>query len=389
MYDNDYEIVSFGGNYGNILFGEKAMDKTIKQHKDDKSLRRRLDFKRYRRGINRARLGVSNNMLKDLNKEKRLFANYHRISAPRQFTLIENTDEVLGFIQRLMEAFSKRKKVYVSLRQLKFISGDAIVLLLSNVIEFKAAGIDFNGNRPKIGKIAKKLEDSGFFKILYDENDSVKAQFQGHHTISIDDEKDIYTHATKSVDSELTASLIENAAEFLWGTKRRCQGVQRILIELMQNTNNHASRKTGEKYWWLSVSKAYNPKRVCFSFIDYGMGIFNSLATKGTNDKFYGWLNKMKQICTPEHHYEVLHKMMTGEFHNTVTGKSYRGKGIPGIYKQIERGAITKLITISNDAFANATEDDFHHLIYPLSGTFVYWEVDVNCKNLPLYEESV
>ena len=186
------------------------------------------------------------------------------------------------------------------------------------------------------------------------------------------------------MDSELTASLIERSAEFLWGSRRRCQGVQRILIELMQNTNNHASRNAGEKYWWLSVSKTHNPKRVCFSFIDYGMGIFKSLATKGTNDKFYGWLDKMKRVCLPENHHEVLNKMMTGEFHQTVTGKRYRGKGIPGIYKQISRGAITKLITISNDAFANATDNDFHRLAHPLSGTFVYWEVDTNCNNLPV-----
>ncbi len=363
--------------------------KIIKKHRDDKLLRLRLDHKRYRRGRNRMRLRVPKKILKQLNRDMRLFATYHRISAPRNFSFIENTDEVLGFIRRLTDAFSKKMKVYVSLRQLRSISGDAIVLLLSNVIEFKAAGLDFNGNRPKDAKIEKKLEDSGFFEILYDEAATVKERFQGQETISIDDKKSIYTHATKNVDAKLTASLIENAAEFLWGTKKRCQGVQRILIELMQNTNNHASRKPGEKYWWLSVSKAYNPKRVCFSFIDYGMGIFESLATKDTGDKFYGWFNKMKQICVPENHHELLHKMMTGEFHNTVTGKSYRGKGIPGIYKQIEKGAITKLITISNDAFANAVDGDYHHLNFPLSGTFVYWEIDSNCRHLPLYEEDI
>lgn len=360
------------------------LDKNIKRKRDEKSLRQRLDHKRYRRGKNRERLGVSKKVWKALNKERLLFADYTRISAPRNFSFIENTDEVLGFIQRLMNAYSKGNKVFVALRHLRNISGDAIVLLLSNVVQFKASNIDFNGNRPKKDSIARKIEDSGFFKILYDESDVAKESFLDQKSITIDDQKDIYTHATKSVDSELTASLIENAAEYLWGSKRRCQGVQRILIELMQNTNNHASRNVGEKYWWLNISKASNPKRVCFSFIDYGMGIFESLATKGTGDKFFGWLNKMKTICVPERHHEVLNKMMTGEFHKTVTGKSYRGKGIPGIYKQIERGSITKLIAISNDAFANATEGDFHHLYHPLSGTFVYWEVDANCKNLPI-----
>lgn len=355
----------------------------IKANHDKKSFKRKQILKHCKWRRNKSKLGVPKIVWKALNKEKKIFENFERISAPRLFSLVYNTEPVLRFINRLSTCFEKRKKVFVVLRHVKCITGDALVLLLSNVVEFKASGIDFNGNKPKDPKVAKQVDNSGFFKILYDEGNE-KMDFKNRDSYTINDDQYIYTHATKSVDSELTASLIENAAEFLWGEKRRCIGVQRIMIELMQNTNNHASRNAGEKFWWLSMTKENNPKRVCFSFIDYGMGIFRSLATKGRDDKFFGWLDRMKSICYPENHYEVLNKMMTGEFHQTVTGKSYRGKGIPGIYKEISKESITKLVAISNDAFGNASDDDFHKLMSPLKGTFLYWEMDESCKNLPI-----
>ncbi len=355
----------------------------LKANHDRKSFKRNLLLKRFKWRRNRCKIGVSKKVWKALNKEKKLFEGYERISAPKHFSLVGNTEPVLRFINRLSTCYENRSKVFVVLRHVKKITGDALVLLLSNVVEFKALGIDFNGNKPKDPKVARQVENSGFFKILYDEGDD-KITYKDKDSYTINDDQDIYTHATKSVDSELTASLIENAAEFLWGEKRRCIGVQRIMIELMQNTNNHASRNAGEKFWWLSMTKENNPKRVCFSFIDYGMGIFRSLATKGKDDKFYGWLDRMKYICYPENHYEVLNKMMTGEFHQTVTGKSYRGKGIPGIYKEIGKKSITKLVAISNDALGNATDNKFHKLMSPLKGTFIYWEMDESCKNLPI-----
>lgn len=355
----------------------------VKANHDRKCFNHKLILRHCKWRRNKSEIGVPQQVLKALHEELDLFSDFERIRAPRCLSLIENTEQVLRFINRLSTCYEKKKKVFVVLKNTKRITGDALVLLLSNVVEFKASGIEFNGNKPKEPKVAKQVESSGFFKILYDEGEE-KINYKDQNSFTINDDKNIYTHATKNVDSELTASLIENAAEFLWGTKRRCIGVQRIMIELMQNTNNHASRKSGEKFWWLSITKEINPKRVCFSFIDYGMGVFRSLATKGTDDKFYGWIERMRSICSPDNHYEVLNKMMTGEFHKTVTGKSYRGKGIPGIYKEIGKRSITKLSVISNDAFGNAIDNDFHKLLNPLKGTFIYFELDESCNNLPV-----
>lgn len=54
----------------------------------------------------------------------------------------------------------------------------------------------------------------------------------------------IYTHAQLAVAPDIADLLIKQASKTIWGEPRRCPGVQRTFIELMHNTNNHAS--TGE-----------------------------------------------------------------------------------------------------------------------------------------------
>lgn len=348
----------------------------IKQNHDKKSLREKLAHKSFIRNKNRKLNGLSKVEIKYQNEFKQRFWNYEKIKAPDNFSLIENADEVLKFISNLNKAYERKKKVFVILHNVKEMTNDALVLLLSNVAQFKAANIDFNGDKPKNRFIAEQIEQSGFYRILYQ-----KKSFRKEGDNIDLSNNTIFTHAQKNVDSELTAHIISKNSEFLWGERRRCQGVQRIFIELMQNTNNHASHTVGDKYWWISVSRKMNPEAICFSFIDYGMGIFKSLDTKKPSDKYFGWFDKIKTVINPEKHYEVLSSMLSGEFHKTVTSKYFRGKGLPGIYKELEKHSITKLIVISNDAYANPKDNIYCGLKFELSGTFVYFELDKTCNN--------
>lgn len=347
---------------------------------------RKCAFRKWRNKKFRENQGISKEELYRRNREQKLFGFYKHISAPQRFSLINNPNEVLAFIEKMEQAFAQKKATYIKLRNVKTMTDDAIVLLLSKALEFKEKGIPINGNNPIDKIIRTRIENSGFFNILYDTKKNPGYELKDGSFV-VKSDKTMYTHGTKNVDAQLTHRLIGESSQHLWGQKRRCRGVQRIFIELMQNTNNHASRKPGEKYWWINISKQNNPKRIGFSFIDYGMGIFKSLETKSIGNKFFDWANKLVGKCNTDLHYEVLKLMMQGDFHQTVTGKPYRGKGIPGIYNEIRKNSITKLIIISNDAYANATSDDFFELQYPLDGTFVYFEVDNNCKNLDWKDE--
>ena len=278
------------------------------------------------------------------------FFDYQKIRVPKVLSLIENYEEVLKFIRELQNAFSKRRKVFVLMTSMRSFTGDGLIILLSNVVLFKSSGIKFNGNYPSRKEVRERLVKTSFYDALYNYDYARESQYDLT-------KNDFFTHANTSVDSELTSRLIALNSTFLWNEERRCTGVQRIFLELMQNTNNHASRKQGEKHWWLHISKAENPKRLCFSFIDYGMGIFESLATKDVTSKFYHWFEKMMPILNPNDHCALLEAILNGTFHTTVTNKPYRGKGLPGIYHTFEKHKISRLVIITNDVFAEASSN--------------------------------
>ena len=327
----------------------------------------------------RQNIGISKLELKQRKRLLTDFWDYKKIKAPKHLSLINNPEEMLKFINQLSRCYETRNKVFIRLKQVKNITGDGLIILLSNVAQFKSAKIDFNGDFPKDSKVNHRLQETSFYDAIYDKN----YLNNGNYDLT---KNDIFTHAQKNVDADLTASLIEENAPFLWGEKRRSMGLQRIFIELMQNTNNHASHTLGDKLWWLNVTRKHNPKTLCFSFIDYGRGIFNSLSSKSPKDKFYGWISKVLPFFDPEDHTALLEAMLQGKFHKTVTGKYYRGKGLPGIYNQLIKKSISNLIILTNDIYADVKNMNFVKLNNTLEGTFVYFEVNEECNNLPIIE---
>jgi hypothetical protein len=340
-----------------------------------KSFRRKMRSKSKKKQRNRQLLGVDKPQRKAKNIKKNIqqqqLAGYKQLKAPKTFSLTKNTEDTLSFIAQMEDCFEKKKKVFVNLEKVETIGQGAIVVMLSILVKFKANKIDFNGNFPKNKKAETNLKKSGFFKYLYDENITEQDVYSF--------ENDICTHANKKVDSKLSDEIIKRASKFIWQEERRCTGLQRVFIELMQNTNNHASLTgTGEHHWWATVYYSKDDNKVCFAFIDYGVGILDSLNNK-KEGKFLGVIPKIKQLFNPNSNADLLKLLLTGEVHKTATGNYYRGKGLPGIYEACKNNKISNLVIISNDAIADYANDKYESLNNKLSGTFVYWEL--NSKN--------
>ncbi len=340
----------------------------------------RKRFANYRREKNRYE-----NSLKKIRKHtvksriKSINSGYKEIKAPEILSFVNNPEEVSRFISTLRYFQEKRQPVFVVLKHVKKIDYDGITVLLSAVVRFKARQIEFNGDLPDDGDAYKIILESGFVQYLND-------QFKDEDQYELEAKK-IYTHAQKSVDSELGQKIIESATKTIWGMPKRCTGVQRVFVELMQNTNNHASlESSGEKHWWLSVKHIKEEKKATFSFIDYGVGVFNSLKNKKPGNKFYGAIEKLysKVISTMngERDSDVLRLIFEGELHRTVTGKSYRGKGLPGIYQAFQQNRISNLCMITNNVMFSSTKNEYSALSNGFDGTFVYWELHENNLHL-------
>jgi hypothetical protein len=341
-----------------------------------RSFRRKLRSKHKKKLRNRRLVGVNLETKKEENIEnilKQRYHNYKHIKAPVYFSLTQNTEETLEFIGKMEECFKNKKKVFVDMSHVEFIANGAIVVMLSILVHFKANKIDFNGNFPKSSKARTNLKNSGFFKYI-------NKDFLDQEIYSFENE--ICTHANKKANSELSDKIIKKASQYIWGEERRCTGVQRVFLELMQNTNNHASiSKQGDKHWWATVNHS-DEKKVCFSFIDFGVGIFESLANKKEDNKFFDAINKVKNVFNFTSNAELLKLLLQGEVHRTVTGKYYRGKGLPGIFEACKTNKISNLIIISNDALADFSNDKFISLKNKLSGTYVSWELNENNINI-------
>ena len=349
-----------------------ALASRVKRNNDQSKAKRKLLWKRWKKRYNLYRNRLPKPKVKRSRNARSVSTLHHysRVKAPAHLSLINNPEGTISFLEKLKYNFDNEKRTFVMLREVQTVEDDAIVLLLSIMVRFKSRGIYFNGDYPMNRGATRKLIRSGFFEHLY--KDFTDAD---RYALSKENGSTLHTHAYKNVDSALSAKIIAYASEFVWGIRQRCQGVQRTLLELMLNTNNHASIEQGEKHWWLSVTYDRPSKVVKFSFVDYGVGIFTSLTGKKEGTKFFGALPKLFEKFKPSTNGEILQLILAGDLHKTATGQHFRGKGLPGIKEAQDRGWISNLHIVTNDVFADTTAGTYRTLIKPFLGTFIYWEL--------------
>jgi hypothetical protein len=151
------------------------------------------------------------------------------------------------------------------------LSCDTVAILIAhlNDKDFRKDATIY-GNLPEKAELRQMLANSGYL------NHVIKGFPKQNEENSL-----IYCKKNKIVEPKLAQKARMIASRHTFGDeKKRITALQSTLIECMGNTRNHASQK-GEKdeLWWLLVYSHPNTKITSYSFIDTGVGIFNSLAT--------------------------------------------------------------------------------------------------------------
>jgi hypothetical protein len=311
-------------------------------------------------------------------KIAQMFPGYKLINAPENLSLLNNEQRTLDFLNKLQENYNARNKVAILLDNVQTITTDAIVVLLSNMVHFKAAKIGFNGTRPKSPQVGSILEASGFFTHLYGQamRDQDAYSFRRINNY-------IYTHGQKTVESGIADEIVKYASITVWGEERRCPGIQTTLVELMHNTYDHAGEQKGEKHWWISVEHNEQKHEVTFSFIDFGVGIFRSLANKKQGEPLYGAMDYIIQhFPFAKTEVDKLQLILEGQVTLTQSKEYYRGRGLRNIYLKAKKGQIADLAIISNYASTKVFEDDYHVLKNEFLGTFISFKMNKNTYNL-------
>lgn len=313
-------------------------------------LKRRLVSKAKQKAKRRKNIGLK----KEDKKKKKTSDTFVNKKAPPNFSFVENTEAVLQYLEELKTLFKRRQNVMINLKDITHLTNDAIVLLLSFVKNPKIVnGVAIKGNYPSDERLRKIFIESGIFN-KHDGNEAKNY---------------ILTRQNKKAEGGIAAELIKRAAKEIFGEDGRCPGIYRALMESMANTCYHAKPKQiGHETWWLTVYHDREDNHVSFAFIDLGVGIFKS-------SKMNDFKMKAASLFGLSDNRDILKEIISGRKLSS-TKIPYRGKGLPTIYKGLERNYYSNLKIISNDVKADLSTGEFVNLKTEFNGTFLYWELN-------------
>ena len=287
---------------------------------------------------------------------------YQNVVAPSVFSIINNPEEAMGFFVNL-ELYSSKYNLTLDLSQVETITTDAIAALIATVRRLE---VPVRGTLPVNGDAQRMLVESGFFSHARSMQELPKTR-RG----SIEQQR------SKMVEPTVAKELVHFGTKGVFGASQKNTAAYSTLIECMANTRNHAAgrenpnkpkvKKTPET-WWATVYADEGRKKVCFTFVDTGVGIFRSVRL-GMVRKVYDFLGGKKDT-------DILQDMLHGRVPSS-TRFSYRGKGLPFINRLATEGRITSLVIVANDVFANVSLGDFAMMRVPFRGTLMYWEIGI------------
>jgi hypothetical protein len=282
------------------------------------------------------------------------------IKVPSNFSFINNTLGILHFFDQMRTAYLKKRRVFVDLSEIEELTPDAIIALLSKMDDRNFISRQVvSGNTPRNTNLRNIFTQSGFFDYVKAYDKPLKSG-----------DSLILPEKSRRVESDTADELVRFVTKKLFGAHRRCHGIQATLVECMTNTHNHAAPVGPHKEkWWSAVYYDRVADKAQFIFVDNGVGIFESAEM--------GPVLKAARYLQYGSNADVLREMLKGNVQSR-TKLSYRGKGLPAIYKALMRGQLKDLIIISNDVYAKVADDDYQKLTRPFNGTFFYWEMPGN-----------
>lgn len=286
------------------------------------------------------------------------------IHAPKVVSFVDEPGLVIDLLDRLRAACRPERVVMLDLRNVEVLTNCAVLLLQAKLLDDNTFT-----RRAKI--FARPPEDPVAARTW---SESFRAAPKNGAAYPLDQALILgrrrFHH--KQVEVNIADILVQRAMHYLTGSPQDHHAGYRTLVECMSNTFKHADPDTeATENWWMASypHPGPGPKRWCFAFVDNGVGILKSLEIKG-------FFQRLKQILGLMPNYETLQLLMKGKIGSRL-GLSYRGKGLPGIYKELLRGRIHNLVIIANDTRANFATQEFVTLEQHFGGTFLYWELSL------------
>jgi hypothetical protein len=295
-------------------------------------------------------------VVKDRKQNKKPF---QKLIAPPNFSLIENTDEVLKYFSEAEEMFKFKDNVEFDISKVKVLTAPTIAFLVANVNNTKIVrGAKIKGNAPIKPELAELFINSGFYDFVTSRVSTKKKDGDLLHR-----EKD--TFVVGEVARDATLAGMKNT----FGEEKTFDPLYNIITECMANTNNHANLDNkGKCDWWLYVYNDPISSTTSYSFLDLGVGIFESKKIKGYVRNF------LKESF--HSNLDMVDKLLNGQIETRmIKDRAIRGKGIPEIVGYAKMPEFKVFYIITNDVKIDVKAMKAKQLSYGLNGTFLYWEL--------------
>ncbi|MFA6969209.1 MAG: hypothetical protein WC217_01255 [Candidatus Paceibacterota bacterium] len=307
----------------------------------------------------RSRIAVSYSVFRE--KRRRAQQPFIRLVAPKQFSLISNTNEVLKYFESAERMFAKGENVGFDISEVEILTADAIALLVASIkdSDFTHGG-NYRGTAPAKPELNKLFMESGFLEhVRHDWND---AHINKENLLHKEDNFKVSPKIAKSASLTGIRHVSQNSRPF--------EALYEILIECMSNTNNHADLSSaGKCKWWIYVYSNPNEKVSSYSFVDVGVGIFKSAVIQ----------DKIKQRLKGTVLYpniKLVPELLSGKLQSRIDkDNALRGKGIPQIIDHSKSPRFRSFYIITNDVRIDLKTGTSEQLNHNLNGTFLHWEL--------------
>ena len=287
------------------------------------------------------------------------------ISPPENFSLINNPHETLEYFKKIRMLMIAYEPIHVEMANIKKMTGDALIyqLALMQKIKLDLSGFYIKGSFPKEEKVLSLMRASGFLHYFKTSKDNI-----------ITDSDFIEIKSGKNVDNETVKKICLFVIDKLQTDRNKTKPLFDIISEMMLNTKQHAYNTSDQEYSnWMLFLRFYPEKQsIDFIFMDTGYGIPQTVR-KTKLEQAKKWFSNMGFDAFNQS--DLVKSALDGAY-RTQTGKGYRGRGLPRIFKYYNSGYIKNLNLFSNKACLTFNDEyHSHDLKTEIIGTLIYWKL--------------
>lgn len=290
---------------------------------------------------------------------------YTEIATPVVFSLIEECDTALSFFEDFIKYSKKVTYLKINMSHTTELTIEVLLYLISlhKINKAKNTAPNIIIQAPDKQDLKQLMAICGFSK-YFRARTAIKIKSENIFKI-----QDKTSNLKRKIDDAKTCqAAVDFALKYFQDAKFTDEPFMKMydaLAEMMTNTDNHAYSEEGElRNWYLFGARL--DTGIAFFFFDNGKGVIKT-AKKSLIEKA---LHKLPFSLRNE---SIMRSVLNGEY-RSITGKSYRNKGLPEINEFLTRDDVKSPIILTNKIYSMPKNSiEFRKTKHNFKGTLFTW----------------